>query len=56
MGNARKLAAQFYFTNLTVLNVVFSAIITAMPGLFWLGRLGLAQLSAVYLPPTFVLP
>ncbi|HEY3885927.1 MAG TPA: hypothetical protein VGL62_12000 [Vicinamibacterales bacterium] len=35
-GNARKLAAQFYFTDLTVFKVMFSAILTAMPGVFWL--------------------
>ncbi len=29
-GNSRKLAAQFYFTDLTVLKVMFTAIVTAM--------------------------
>lgn len=56
LGNARKLAGQFYLTDLTVLKVMFSAIITAMLGLFWLSWLGLVDLSMIYLLPTYVLP
>jgi uncharacterized protein len=56
MGSARKLAAQFYLTDLTVFKVMFSAIITAMLGLFWLGRLGVLDLSRVYLPETYLVP
>jgi uncharacterized membrane protein YedE/YeeE len=56
LGDAKKLAAQFYFNDLTVLKVMFSAIVTAMLGLFWLGRLGLLDLGRVYLLPTFVAP
>jgi uncharacterized membrane protein YedE/YeeE len=56
MGSARKLAAQFYLTDLTVFKVMFSAITTAMLGLFWLGRLGVLDLSRVYVPETFLLP
>ena len=41
MGNARKLAGQFYFTDHTVFKMMFSAIVTAMLGLFWLSRLGI---------------
>ena len=33
-GNSKKLAAQFYFRDLTVLKVMFGAIITAMVGIF----------------------
>ena len=33
LGDARKLAAQFYLTDLTVLKVMFSAIVTAALGL-----------------------
>lgn len=55
-GNARKLAAQFYFRDLRVLKVMFTAIITAMVGLFFLARIGFVDLSLVYLTPTFVLP
>ena len=56
MGSARKLAGQFYLTDLTVFKVMFSAIITAMLGAFWLGRLGVLDLSRVYVPETYVLP
>ena len=56
MGSARKLAAQFYLTDLTVFKVMFSAIVTAMLGLFWLGRIGMLDLSRVYVPETFIVP
>ena len=55
-NSARKLAAQFYFTDLTVFKVMFTAIVTAMLGVFWLSRLGVMDLSLVYLTPTFLLP
>ncbi len=56
MGSARKLAGQFYLTDLTVFKMLFSAILTAMLGAFWLGRLGMLDLSRVYVPETFILP
>jgi uncharacterized protein len=56
LGSARKLAGQFYGTDLTVFKVMFSAIVVAMLGAFWLGRLGLLDLSRVYVPETFLLP
>ncbi len=56
LGNARKLAAQFYLTDLAVLKVMFSAIVTAMLGLFWFSKLGLLDLELVYVLPTFVAP
>ena len=56
MGNARKLAGQFYFTDLAVLKLMFSAIVTAMLGLFWLSWVGLLDLSRVYVPETFIVP
>ena len=56
MGNARKLAGQFYLTDLTVFKVMFSAIVTAMLGTFWLGRVGVLDLSRVYVPETYVVP
>lgn len=51
-GSGNKLARQFYFRDMSVLKVMFSAIITAMVGVFWLSRLGLMDLSLVYLVPT----
>jgi uncharacterized membrane protein YedE/YeeE len=56
MGSARKLAGQFLLTDFTVLKVMFSALLTAMLGTFWLARLGLVDLSAVAIPETFVGP
>ncbi len=55
-GSAKKLTAQFYLTDLSVFKVMFSAIVTAMLGTFYLGWLGLLDLSLVYLTPTFVVP
>lgn len=56
LGSAPKLAGQFYFTDLTVFKVMFSAIVTAMLGAFWLSRLGILDLSQVYIPETFLGP
>ena len=56
LGSAPKLAGQFYFTDLTVFKVMFSAIVTAMLGVYWLGRLGLLDLARVYVPETYLLP
>jgi rhodanese-related sulfurtransferase len=56
LANARKLAGQFYLTDLTVFKVMFSALLTAMLGAFWLDRLGVLDLDLVYIPETFVLP
>jgi uncharacterized membrane protein YedE/YeeE len=56
MGNAHKLSGQFYFTDLSVLKLMFSAIVTAMLGLFWLSWAGLLDLSRVYVPETFIAP
>jgi hypothetical protein len=56
LGHAPKLAGQFYLTDLAVFKVLFSALLTAMLGAFWLDRLGVLDLNLVYLPDTFVLP
>ncbi len=56
LGNARKLAGQFYLTDLTVFKVMFSALLTAMLGAYWLDQFGLLDLQLVYLPETFVAP
>ncbi len=56
LGNARKLAAQFHFTDLTVFKVLFTAVVAAMLGAFWLGRIGVLDLGAVYVPETWLLP
>jgi uncharacterized membrane protein YedE/YeeE len=56
LGSARKLIGQFYGRDFAVLKVMFSALLVAMLGVFWLGRFGLLDLRAVYVPPTFVRP
>jgi hypothetical protein len=55
-GSSVKLAQQFYFRDLTVFKVMFSAIVTAMLGLFWLSWLGFIDLSLVRVLPTYVVP
>lgn len=55
-GSAKKLTAQFYFTDLAVFKVMFTAIVTAMLGVYYLGVLGLLDLSLVYITPTFLIP
>ncbi|MEO5625220.1 MAG: YeeE/YedE thiosulfate transporter family protein [Dokdonella sp.] len=56
LGSARKLIGQFYGRDLTVLKVLFSALVVAMLGVFWLSRLGLLDLHALYVPETFIWP
>ena len=56
LGSARKLVGQFYLNDLTVFKVMFSAIVTAMLGVFWLSRLGIIDFGQVYVPETFIVP
>lgn len=56
LGSARKLMGQFHLTDLAVFKVMFSAIVTAMLGLFWLSWLGVLDLGRVYVPETFIGP
>lgn len=56
LGSAPKLAGQFTLTDFTVFKVMFSAIVTAMLGVFWASRLGLLDLARVYVPETFLAP
>ena len=56
LGSARKLMGQFDLTDLAVIKVMFSTIVTAMLGLFWLSKLGMLDIQKVYLPDTFLLP
>ena len=55
-GSARKLTAQFYLTDLAVFKVMFSAIVTAMLGLFYLSWAGVVDLTLVYFGPTYLVP
>ena len=56
LGSARKLAGQFYRTDFTVFKVMFTAIVTAMLGVFVLSRVGLMDASLLAVPPTWLLP
>lgn len=53
-GNSRKLAAQFYFTDLTVLKVMFTAIVTAMVLTFGAAGLGILNFNQVWVNPTYL--
>lgn len=55
-GRATILASQFYFTNMRVLKVMFTAIVTAMLGLYFLSVIGFVDLSLIYLTQTNMLP
>ena len=51
-GSARKLTAVFYLYDMAVVKVMFTAIVTAMVGLFVLSAAGLLDLSELYVEPT----
>ncbi len=53
-GNSPKLAAQFYFKDLTVLKVMFTAIIVAMVLTFLTSGLGILDFSQVWVNPTYL--
>ena len=53
-GDSRKLAAQFYFKELTVLKVMFTAIAVAMTLIFGAAGLGLLDLGNVWVNPTYL--
>ena len=53
-GDSRKLAAQFYFTEMTVLKVMFTAITVAMVLLFGAVGLGILDFSQVWVNPTYL--
>jgi hypothetical protein len=51
-GSARKLTAVFYLYDMAVVKVMFTAIVTAMTGLFALSALGALDLAELYVEPT----
>ena len=55
-GNSKKLAAQFYFKDLTVLKVMFGAIVTAMVLLFTMIGLGILDYNQIWVNPTYLWP
>ena len=56
LGSARKLTSQFYLDDLAVFKVMFTAIVTAMLGVFYLSWLGIMDLSLVDLVTTNLWP
>ncbi len=53
-GNSTQLAAQFYFRDLTVLKVMFGAIVTAMVLMFTMIGLGILDYNLVWVNPTYL--
>jgi uncharacterized membrane protein YedE/YeeE len=55
-GSAKKLVSQFYLNDLAVFKVMFTAIVTAMLGVYYLGWMGVLDLNLVYLSDTNLWP
>jgi rhodanese-related sulfurtransferase len=55
-GNSKKLAAQFYFTEMTVLKVMFTAIIVGMVLIYGASALGLLDVNLIWINPTYLWP
>ena len=55
-GNARKLVEQFYFTDMRMMKVLFTAIITAMLGIFWLSYFKVLDITQIYINGTYLWP
>jgi hypothetical protein len=55
-GNANKLAKTFYFRDMTVVKVMFTAIITAMIGLLALRAFGLINMQQIWINPSYIWP
>ncbi|MCU0612456.1 MAG: YeeE/YedE family protein, partial [Candidatus Eisenbacteria bacterium] len=55
-ADSRRLAAQFYLKNMTVLKVMFTAIVTAMVLIFLASGLGLLDYTRVWVNPTYLVP
>ncbi|MBZ0265188.1 YeeE/YedE family protein [bacterium] len=53
-GSARKLTAQFYLKDFAVLKVMFTAIVVASVGFWWLVALGMLDLSVTFINPTYL--
>ena len=55
-GDSRRLAAQFYWRDLTVLKMMFTAILVAAVLIFWATALGWLDYDDVWVNPTYVWP
>lgn len=56
LGNAKKLIAQFLLKDLTVFKVMFTCIITAMTGLFFLSIFGMINLDLISSTDSYLMP
>jgi hypothetical protein len=56
LGNPKKLVGLFYLKDFTMLQVMFTAIAVASSGLVGLSALGLIDLGAIAVPPTYLWP
>ena len=55
-GNARKLVQQFYLKDMAMFKVLFSAIVTAMLGIYWLSYFGVLDITQIYINASYVWP
>ena len=55
-GNSKLLAAQFYFKDMRVFKVMFTAIIVAMTLVFLTSALGILDYNLIWVPPTYLWP
>lgn len=55
-GNARKLVQQFYFSDMAMFKVLFSAIVTAMIGIYWLSYFGVLDITQIYINGSYLWP
>jgi rhodanese-related sulfurtransferase len=55
-GNSKLLAAQFYFKDMRVFKVMFTAIIVAMALIFLTTALGILDYNLIWVPPTYLWP
>ena len=51
-GSARRLVAVFYLYDMAVVKVMFTAIVTALAGLFLLSSAGVLDMAELYIEPT----
>jgi uncharacterized membrane protein YedE/YeeE len=55
-GNARKLVQQFYLSDMAMFKVLFSAIVTAMLGIYWLSYFGVLDITQIYINASYIWP
>ena len=56
LGNAKKLIGQFTLKDMTVFKVMFSAIVTAMFGLYFFNHFGLIKMELISFNDSYLLP